>query len=60
MFPNMKSPGGNVFDIGLKMVVPNTDTPLQKEMFQVYGDDLQFMTLGEFKEWLAKYKLTCS
>lgn len=57
MFPELGNPGGNLFDTGLKVVVPDENSPLKRDTF---GSKTQFMTLGEFKVWLDKYGLTDS
>ncbi|MEZ6070890.1 MAG: substrate-binding domain-containing protein [Pirellulales bacterium] len=49
LLPNHDQPDGDVYDTGLKVVVPDGDTPLQAEMF---GDTTEFLKLGEFKQWL--------
>jgi ribose transport system substrate-binding protein len=54
MFPNAGKPDGDLFDTGLKVVVPDEKSPLKKEQF---GARTQFLTLAEFKTWLEKYKL---
>jgi len=53
MFPG-SGKDADIYDTGLKVVVPNEKSPLKAEMFD---DKTQFMTLGEFREWLAKYNL---
>ncbi len=60
LFPSMKEPGGNIRDTGLKVVVPDSGTPLTQEMFKDFGPGVKFMTLTEFRAWLAEYKLTSS
>jgi ribose transport system substrate-binding protein len=60
LFPNMKEPGGNIRDTGLKVVVPDSGSPLTPEMFKEFGAGVEFLTLTEFRAWLAKYKLTSS
>ena len=60
MFPNMGKPGGDVLDTGLKVVVPDTNTPLLPEQFQSFGESVQFLKLSEFLDWLKKYNLTDS
>ena len=60
LFPNMKEPGGNIRDTGLKVVVPDSGTPLTPEMFKDFEPGVKFMTLTEFRAWLAEYKLTSS
>jgi ribose transport system substrate-binding protein len=54
MFPKSDQPDGDLYDTGLKVVVPDSDSPLKKEMFE---ENVQFLTLGEFKAWLEKYNL---
>lgn len=49
--------GGDQRITGLKVVVPSESSPLTKEMFE---ESTEFLTLPQFKEWLAKYKLTGS
>jgi ribose transport system substrate-binding protein len=60
MFPNMGQEGGDIRDTGLKVVVPDEGSPLKAEMFQSFGNGVEFLKLSEFKEWLKKYKLTSS
>lgn len=60
LFPNMQEPGGNIRDTGLKIVVPDTGSKLTPDMFKEFGEGVQFLTLSEFKAWLAEYKLTSS
>ncbi len=51
MFPHQGSPDGDLYDTGLKVVVPGTDSPLKAEMF---SDKTQFLTLEAFNHWLAE------
>jgi len=60
MFPKMKEPGGNIRDTGLKIVVPDADSPLTTEMFRDFGPSVEFLKLSDFKAWLRKYNLTSS
>lgn len=60
MFPNMGSPGGDILDTGLKIVVPDRNTKLTPEMFKAYGPSVEFLNFTGFQEWLKKYNLTCS
>ena len=60
MFPRMGEPGGEVLDTGLKVVVPDADTPLRPEMFQQFGAGVEVLPYSSFKQWLAKYNLTSS
>jgi ribose transport system substrate-binding protein len=54
MFPKLGQPNGNIFDTGLKVVVPDESSPLKADMF---GPKTQFMMLSEFREWLTKFGL---
>jgi ribose transport system substrate-binding protein len=54
MMPKVGQPTGNIYDTGLKVVVPDEGSPLKPDMF---GPKTQFMKLGEFREWLTKYGL---
>lgn len=60
MFPKMGQPGGDIMDTGLKVVVPDSNTPLKPEMFTGYGESVEFMKMSEFQDWLKKYNLTSS
>lgn len=60
MFPNMGSDGGDILDTGLKVVVPDEGSPLKPEMFQSFGDGVEYLKISEFQEWLKKYNLTSS
>ena len=57
MLPNHGQPDGDIFDTGLKVVVPNEKSPIKAD--QLTGK-VQFMPLGEFQEWMNKYGLTGS
>jgi ribose transport system substrate-binding protein len=57
MFPNHRQPGGDVYDTGLKVVVPDASSPLKKEMFE---EKTEFLLLEDFQAWLKKYNLTGS
>jgi ribose transport system substrate-binding protein len=54
MFPNEGKPDGDLYDTGLKVVVPDNGSPLKQEMFE---SNVQFLSLKTFKDWLAKYDL---
>lgn len=60
LFPDMKEPGGDIRDTGLKVVVPDSGSPLTPEMFKEFGPSVMFMKLSEFRAWLAEYNLTSS
>ena len=57
MLPNHGKPDGDLYDTGLKVVVPDDGSALKAEMFD---KKTEFLRLGDFKKWLAKYKLTGS
>jgi ribose transport system substrate-binding protein len=57
MLPNLGQPDGDLYDTGLKVVVPDEGSPLKPEMFDA---KTQFLKLGEFREWLNKFGLTGS
>ena len=57
MLPNLGQDGGDVIDTGLKVVVPNADSPVKNEGF---GSKTEFLTLDAFKAWLKKYNLAGS
>ena len=54
MLPQVGHRDGDVYDTGLKVVVPSSESPLHGEMF---GPKTEFLTLDQFKEWLARYSL---
>lgn len=58
MFPKSGEPDGDVYTTGLRLVVPDGESPLKPEMFD--SQTVEFMNLSAFQEWLAKYKLTSS
>lgn len=57
MLPKLGEDGGDIYDTGLKVVVPNADSPVKQEAF---GPKTEYLTLDAFKEWLKKYNLTSS
>ncbi len=57
MFPDAGKENGDLYDTGLKVVVPDEKSPLKPEDF---GKKTQFMILTEFKAWLDKYGLAGS
>jgi ribose transport system substrate-binding protein len=57
MFPNYGQPGGDIYDTGLKVVVPNDKSPLKGEMF---NKSVELLTLEKLQEWMKKYGLTGS
>lgn len=57
MFPDRDAKDGDILDTGLKVIVPNEGSPLNRELF---GPKTEFLKLDEFKQWLEKYKLAGS
>lgn len=57
MYPNRGTADGDVYDTGLKVVVPDGDDRLSSDLF---GDNVDFMPLSDFKAWLDKYSLKSS
>jgi ribose transport system substrate-binding protein len=57
MLPKHGQAEGDTYDTGLKIVVPDSGSPLRADQF---SKGVQFLHLGEFREWLAKYHLTGS
>jgi len=58
MFPRAGDPDGDVYTTGLRLVVPNDQTPLKPDLFD--PKTVEFIRLSSFRDWLAKYKLTSS
>ena len=56
MLPKHGQPDGDIFDTGLKVVVPSVDSPLNASQFS----SVEFTTLDQFRLWLTKYGLTGS
>jgi ribose transport system substrate-binding protein len=54
MLPNHGQKDGDVYDTGLKVVVPGEGSPLKKEFFE---KNTQFLKLSEFRDWLKKFNL---
>ncbi len=57
MLPNYDESTGDIYDTGLKVVVPNADSPLNSKMFD---SNVEFLDLPKFQEWLTKYNLSGS
>jgi ribose transport system substrate-binding protein len=57
MLPNQGKPEGDIYDTGIKVVVPDKGSPLKADMFD---KKTQFLNLSDFREWLKKYNLTGS
>ena len=54
MLPQLDQSDGDLFDTGLKVIVPDDKSPLKPDQF---GPKVEFMTLDKFREWLDKYGL---
>ncbi len=54
MLPHHGQPEGDLYDTGLKIVVPNGQSPLAHWKFAA---KTEFLTLDAFKQWLARYSL---
>ncbi len=54
LLPHHGQPGGDFINTGLKLVVPDQGTTLERAMF---GEGTEFLPLAAFREWLAKYNL---
>lgn len=59
MLPNQGKPEGDIFDTGLKVVFPDTGSPLEKSRDK-FEKTTEFLKLSAFKDWLAKYHLSQS
>lgn len=57
LLPKFGEPDGDIYDTGLKVVVPNADSPLKQDQFPA---NVEFLTLERFREWLEKYGLSGS
>jgi ribose transport system substrate-binding protein len=57
MFPKHGQAGGDLYETGLKVVLPNDKSPVMKVKFD---EGVEVLTLDKFKEWLAKYNLESS
>jgi ribose transport system substrate-binding protein len=57
ILPKKGQDEGDLYDTGLKVVVPDEGSPLKADLFE---KKTQFLKLGEFRDWLKKYDLTGS
>jgi len=57
ILPDYGQPDGDLHDTGLKIVVPDADSPLEPGMFL---PNTEFLLLGEFQGWLRENGLTGS
>jgi ribose transport system substrate-binding protein len=58
MFPNEGQPDGDIYTTGLRIVAPDEGSPLSADQFD--SNVVEFMTLSQMREWLAKYNLKSS
>src|SRR5262249_5640643 len=52
VLPGKDKPDGDLYDTGLKVVVPDEGSPLKADLFDKKA---QFLKLSQFREWLEKY-----
>ncbi len=57
LFPHAGQPNGNNLTTGLRVVAPDSDTPLKADQFD---KTVEYMSLSKFKDWLKKYNLKSS
>jgi ribose transport system substrate-binding protein len=58
MLPRSGEPDGDIHTTGLRVVVPDDSSPVKAGLYDPAV--VEFMTLPDFKAWLAKYNLTSS
>src|SRR5690606_36953622 len=51
------NPDGDILTTGLRVVHPDSGSPLKKEAF---AETTEFISLSDFKKWLADHNLTGS
>lgn len=57
MLPKHGESGGDIYDTGLKVVVPAGESPLSADQFD---KSVEFQDLPTFQKWLSRYGLTGS
>lgn len=57
ILPNRGEEDGDLYNTGLKIVVPSDQSPLNGGLFE---SNTEFLTLDQFQAWLKKYNLTGS
>lgn len=63
MFPSRGEPDGDIYTTGLRLIVPNADSPLspqRKSDDAIPVKNVEVMLLPSFREWLSKYGLSSS
>jgi ribose transport system substrate-binding protein len=58
MFPRQGEPNGDIYTTGLRVVVPDENSPVKAELFD--PEVVDFMNLPQFQAWLDKYGLKSS
>lgn len=57
MYPRYGQPQGDLYDTGLKVVIPNAESPLKGDLFD---KSVELLTLDSLQTWMKKYGLTGS
>lgn len=57
MLPKLGEEGGDLYDTGIKVVVPDDKSPIKADAL---SGKVEFLTLSEFQAWMKKYNLTGS
>jgi ribose transport system substrate-binding protein len=60
MLPKVGEEGGDLYDTGLKIVVPDKGSPLKPETFDDKAKNIKGYKLSDFQEWMKKNNLTGS
>jgi ribose transport system substrate-binding protein len=60
MLPHQSQPEGDLYDTGIKVVIPDSNPPLKPEMFDNAEKNIKTYPLSQFNDWLKKYNLTGS
>jgi ribose transport system substrate-binding protein len=60
MLPNFGKDDGDLYDTGLKIVVPDSGSRLKPETFDDKAKNIKGYKLSQFQEWMKKYNLTGS
>ena len=57
LLPKFGEPEGDIYDTGIKVIVPDEGSAIKREEFDAKTEFLKF---SEFRDWLKKYKLAGS
>ncbi len=60
MLPKFGHEGGDIYDTGLKIVVPDAGSPLKPETFDNKEKNIKGYRLSDFQNWMKQYNLTGS